>query len=192
MKLINRAEELRGLGEHWRNRGAQFVVIYGKRRIGKTFLLKAFSERRPHIYFLADKTTETENLKALGKAVGAYFKDSLLTKNGFKDWYDFFEYLKLRLKRKTIVAIDEFPYLAESNKAISSIFQKGWDETLSKLPVFLILCGSSIGMMESETLAYKAPLYGRRTAQILVKPFSFLDAWQFYPKRNFGKFLEIY
>ena len=192
MKLIGRADELATLDEHWRKKGSQFVVIYGKRRVGKTSLIKAFSEHHHHIYFLADKTTESENLKALGKTVGKHFEDSILTKNGFKDWYDFFEYLKQRVSEKTIVAIDEFPYLAEGNKAVSSIFQKGWDETLSKLPIFLILCGSSIGMMESETLAYKAPLYGRRTAQMLIKPFPFLDAWNFYPKHNFDKFLEIY
>jgi len=192
MKLINRVEEIAGLESCWKKPSAQLVVIYGKRRIGKTSLIQAFGERHHHIFFLADKTTEPENLKALGRAVGKHFEDSLLVKNGFRDWYDFFEYLKQRVKTKTIIAIDEFPYLAEGNKAISSVFQKGWDETLKKLPIFLILCGSSIGMMESETLAYKAPLYGRRSAQMLVRPFSFLDAWNFYPKHDFGKFLEIY
>lgn len=192
MKLINRVEELSGLEAHWKKQASQLVVIYGKRRVGKTSLIQAFSQGHHHVYFLADKTTESENLKALGRAVGKRFEDSILMKNGFKDWYDFFEYLKQRVKTKTVIAIDEFPYLAEGNKAISSVFQKGWDETLSKLPIFLILCGSSIGMMESETLAYKAPLYGRRTAQILVRPFSFLDAWNFYPKHNFAKFLETY
>ncbi|OIO39630.1 MAG: ATPase [Candidatus Omnitrophica bacterium CG1_02_49_16] len=192
MKLIDRVEELSGLEIYWKKRASQLVVIYGKRRVGKTSLIQAFSQRHPHIYFLADKTTESENLKSLGRAVGKHFEDSILTRNGFKNWYDFFEYLKHRVKTKTVFAIDEFPYLAEGNKAISSVFQKGWDETLSKLPIFLILCGSSIGMMESETLAYHAPLYGRRTAQILVRPFSFLEARNFYPTYDFAKFLEIY
>ncbi len=192
MKLINRLDELAGLEEYWKKKATQLVVIYGKRRVGKTSLIKAFAQPKPHIYFLADKTTESENLRLLGAAVGKYFKDTLLGKNGFKDWYDLFEYLKHHVKEEMVFAIDEFPYLAESNKAVSSMFQKGWDETLNKLPIFLILCGSSIGMMESETLAYKAPLYGRRTAQILVKPFSFFDAWNFYPDLDFEKFLKIY
>lgn len=192
MKLIGRSDEIATLQEHWNEKGSQLVVIYGKRRVGKTSLIKAFSEHHHHIYFLADKTTEHENLKALGTAVGKRYGDPIVSKNGFRDWYDFFEYLKQRTSEKTVIAIDEFPYLAEGNKAVSSIFQKGWDETLSKLPVFLILCGSSIGMMESETLAYKAPLYGRRTAQMLVRPFPFLAARDFYPARDFGKFLEVY
>ena len=192
MKLINRIDELAGLEEYWKKKDAQLVVIYGKRRVGKTSLIKAFAQPKPHIYFLADKTTETENLKLLSAIIGKYFKDTRLEKNGFKDWYDFFEYLKQKVTEKLVLAIDEFPYLAEGNKGVSSIFQKGWDETLSKLPVYIILCGSSIGMMESETLAYKAPLYGRRTAQILVKPFSFFDAWNFYPDLDFDEFLKIY
>ena len=192
MKLINRVEELAGLEEYWEKRDAQLVVIYGKRRVGKTALIKAFAQPKPHIYFLADKTTEAENLKLAGKAVGKHFNDALLEKNGFSEWYDLFEYLKQHAQKKLVFAVDEFPYLAEGNKAVSSIFQKGWDEILSRLPLFLILCGSSIGMMESETLAYKAPLYGRRTAQILAKPLSFFDAWNFYPHRGFDEFLRIY
>ena len=192
MKLINRIEELEGLDGYWGKKDAQLIVIYGKRRVGKTSLIKAFAQLKPHIYFLADKTTETENLKLLSVIVAKYFKDTRLEKNGLKDWYDFFEYLKQNVKERLVLAIDEFPYLAEGNKGVSSIFQKGWDEILSKLPVFFILCGSSIGMMESETLAYKAPLYGRRTAQILIKPFSFFDAWNFYPDLNFEEFLKIY
>jgi len=192
MKLINRLDELAGLEEYWKKKEAQLVVIYGKRRVGKTSLIKAFAQPKPHIYFLADKTTESENLKLLGATVGKYFKDTRLEKNGFKDWYDLFEYLKQHSKEKLVFAIDEFPYLAEGNKAVSSMFQKGWDETLSKLSIFLILCGSSIGMMESETLAYKAPLYGRRTAQILVRPFSFFDARNFYSDLDFDEFLRIY
>ena len=192
MELINRTEELAGLEEAWKKKGAQLVVITGKRRVGKSSLIKAFAQTKRHIYFLADKTTESENLKLLGSAVGKVFKEPLLEKNGFKDWYDLFEYLKDHAKQKLVFAIDEYPYLAEGNKAISSVFQKGWDETLCKLPIFFILCGSSIAMMESETLAYKAPLYGRRTAQILVKPFSVLEAWNFYPDKNFETFLRIY
>lgn len=192
MRLINRMEELAGLEGCWKKKGSGLVVIYGKRRVGKTCLIKAFLEHKPHLYFLADKTTGTENLKLLSAIVGKYFKDTRLEKHGFSDWYDFFEYLKQNVKKKLVLAIDEFPYLAEGNKGISSIFQKGWDETLSRLPVFFILCGSSIEMMESEALAYKAPLYGRRTAQVWVRPFSFFDAWKFYPGSDFDEFLKIY
>lgn len=90
------------------------------------------------------------------------------------------------------MAIDEFPYLADGNKGISSIFQAGWDEYLKDTPIYLILCGSSIGMMEQETLAYKAPLYGRRTGQIFVRPLPFSEARKFFPHYNFEEALKAY
>ncbi len=193
MKLINRTEELKVLEGYWKEgTSSHLVIIYGKRRVGKTTLIHGFAQGKPVIYFLADKTTERENLKQLGKRVGEFFQDPLLVKNGFHDWYEVFEYLKLHVKERIIFALDEFPYLVETNKAISSIFQKGWDETLKKLSVVMILCGSSIGMMEEETLSHRAPLYGRRSAQIFVKPFSFFDAWKFFPHLNFEEFLNVY
>lgn len=90
------------------------------------------------------------------------------------------------------MVIDEYPYLVETNKAMSSIFQKGWDEILKGLNIFLILSGSSISMMESEVLIHKSPLYGRRTGQILIKPLSFRESWDFFPDKDFDEFLSIY
>ena len=94
-----------------------------------------------------------ENLKNLGRIVGQKFNNIILTENGFRDWYQFFDLLKESLKKSQykniIIAIDEFPYLYSSNTAIASIFQKGWDEILKEIPVFLIICGSSISMTGS-------------------------------------------
>lgn len=192
MKLVNRVEELAGLEEAWHAKGAQLVVMYGKRRVGKTSLIHAFVQRKPYLYFLADKTTESENLKRMGQVVGKFFHDAFLEHHGFTDWYELFDYVQQHVTQHMVFAIDEFPYLAESNKAVSSIFQKGWDEQLKRLPLFVILCGSSIGMMERETLAYQAPLYGRRTAQLFVKPLTFFDAWDFYPDVACEAFLNIF
>jgi len=101
MKLIGRADELAALGA-LEGEGLPVRSYLWQRRVGKTSLIKAFSEHHHHVYFLADKTTESENLKALGKTVGKHYEDSILEKNGFKDWYDFFEYLKQRVSEKTI------------------------------------------------------------------------------------------
>lgn len=192
MKFIDRERELDALERFWGEKEAQLIVIYGKRRIGKTELIKQFIKAKPHIYFLAQKINEYENLKLLGEAVGEFLDDEILKRKGFENWKWVFEYLRKYIKKRTVLVIDEFPYLAEANKGISSIFQSGWDEYLKNNPIFLILCGSSIAMMEEEVLSYKAPLYGRRTGQIFLKPFSFYLASRFYPGLSFEHRFELY
>ncbi|NOZ69889.1 MAG: AAA family ATPase, partial [Deferribacteres bacterium] len=192
MEFVDRERQLRALEKSWQGKEARFVVIYGKRRIGKTELIKQFVKKKPHIYFLAQKINEHENLKSLGEVVSEFFDDEILRRRGFENWKWFFEYLRNRIKKRLVLVIDEFPYLAEANKGISSIFQAGWDEYLKNTPVFLILCGSSISMMEEETLSYKSPLYGRRTGQIFLKPFPFSVARRFYPYLSFERCLELF
>ncbi len=192
MRFINRAEELKSLNAKWKENKPHFVIIYGKRRVGKTELIKQFIKDKPSIYFLADKRTELEQLKELGRIMGDFFKDSLLKDRGFTEWIEVFKYLKERNKSRFILAIDEYPYLVEGNKAISSLFQKGWDEYLKDQNVLLVLSGSSIAMMESETLIHQSPLYGRRTGQILVKPLSFKESRDFFPTKDFDEFMDIY
>jgi AAA+ ATPase superfamily predicted ATPase len=191
MTFIDRERELGALQKFWKGKEAQLIVIYGKRRIGKTELIKQFIKERPHVYYLAQRINERENLRFLGDAVGDFYKDDILKSTGFQEWRWFFEYARKHIRKRTLLVFDEFPYLAEANKGISSIFQAGWDEHLKNIPVFLILCGSSIGMMESEVLSQKAPLFGRRTGQIFLKPFSFADASKFYPSLNFDRCLEF-
>lgn len=192
MKFINREKELHYFEEKWQEGISQLLIVYGKRRVGKTELIKQFLNNKPAVYFLADRRPESQQLKILGKKVGEYFHDPLLSKSGFSDWDILFEYCQVHIKKPLALVIDEFPFLAENNKAISSIFQKGWDEYLRHLPITLILCGSSISMMEKETLAYKAPLYGRRTGQLFIAPFSFFEARNFFPGKTFEEFLEFY
>lgn len=192
MQFINRERELSALKKFWQEKNAQLIVIYGKRRVGKTELIKQFIREKPHIYFLAQKINEHENLKLLGEAAGEYFDNDILKRKGFENWKWVFEYLRKNVKERTVFVIDEFPYLAEANKGISSVFQSGWDEYLKNTPVFLILCGSSISMMEDEVLSYKAPLYGRRTGQIFLKPFPFFEAKKFYPNTSFARCLGLY
>lgn len=197
-KFVNRVTELNELEERYKTKNAEFIVIYGKRRVGKTELIKKFFENKPHIYFLADKRSDNDQLKELANKIGEYFHDSFVSRNGFSDWISVFEYLKEKLKErryeneKLIFAIDEFPYLVHSNKAIASLFQKGWDEYLKETNIFLILCGSSIGMMEKEALSYKSPLYGRRKGQMMIQPMKFAEMMQFFPKIGIEKGIIFY
>ncbi len=188
--FINREKELETLSEAYKDSKAQFVVVYGKRRVGKTELVKKFFKSIPHIYFLADKAPEKEQLRMLSEKVGLLYKDDFLLSRGFGNWYEFFTYIKD--KDRVVLAIDEFPYLIEANRAVPSIFQKGWDEGLKDSGIFLILLGSSIGMMETDVLDYKSPLFGRRTGQLLIEPLSFWHAKKFFPRMSDEDFMFIY
>ncbi len=192
MKFINREIEIKALKDRWAKGSSQFIIVYGKRRIGKTELIKQFIKGKEAVYFLADKRTSLEQLRELGQIIGDMFNDDILKSRGFENWLEVFNYIKKHKKGKFIFAIDEYPYLVEADRSISSVFQKGWDESLKDTGIFLILSGSSIGMMESEALTYKAPLYGRRTGQILIKPLLFKEARKFFPKKDFDEALSIY
>jgi len=191
MKFIDRVSELQFLERKYKESGAQLIIIYGKRRVGKTELVKQFFKDKPHIYFLADRTSSFYQLKEISEKVGAFYEDTFLQERGFGNWIQVFEYLKRR-KGKLIIVVDEFPYLIETDRAIPSLFQKGWDEHLKDSEIFFIILGSSISMMETEVLSYKAPLYGRRTGQLLIEPLRFRDCCQFFPKRSFDEWIALY
>ena len=160
--------------------------------MGKTELIKQFSRGQNAIYFLADRRTTKDQLKELGQIMGRHFNDEVLSKNGFVEWLDVFKYLRHNVKEPLIFAVDEYPYLVETDSATGSVFQKGWDEYLKEVPVLLVLSGSSIAMMEDEALSYKAPLYGRRSGQVLVQPMDFSQSQQFFKGLGFEEFLSIY
>jgi uncharacterized protein len=185
VEFINRKAELSILERDYKAKAFQFIPVYGRRRIGKTRLIQEFIHGKEAIYFLADSVSESEQLKSLGRTIGEYFGDTILRDAGFKDWYQLFSYLKEKRRKRLVFVIDEFPYLVNSNPAISSIFQKGIDEYLKETVLFLILMGSSIGMMEKEVLYYKAPLYGRRTGSLEVREMDFHALREFFPSKEF-------
>ena len=191
MRFVNRESEVKFLNEKWLEESAQLIIIYGKRRVGKTEISIQFTKDKPHIYFLCERISERKQLSKFTAAVGEYFKDEFLPAEGFKDWETAFKYISNR-KEKLVIIIDEFPYLVETAPAIPSTFQKAWDLYLKNSKVYLILSGSSISMMEETALFHKSPLYGRRTGQFLIKPFRFKEAKDVFPGKNFEEILSIY
>jgi uncharacterized protein len=174
-QFVNRQQELEWLEKNYQKKENNFLIIYGRRRIGKTELIKQFIKDKQHIYFLAGTKPDKENISELQTIMADFLKDDIFNKIQFAGWEELFKEFIKNLKKTIIVTIDEFPYLIEGNKAIPSIFQKIWDEILKDKKIMLILCGSSIGMMETQVLGYKSPLYGRRTGQWKLKPFKFKD-----------------
>lgn len=194
VELIDREEETAFLEEAYAESSSQLIILYGRRRVGKTYLLQHFMKSKNHAYYLCTKGNEAEQIRLLSRMVGECFGDTALILSPFSDWRALFIYLHEKAqKEKFLLVIDEFPYLINANSAITSIFQKYWDEYLSKTKMMLVLCGSSIAMMESEVLAHKSPLYGRRTGQWKVKPMDFENSLKFFPKgHSIGEAVRIY
>ena len=191
--FVNRQQELRFLDEHYRTKEAELVVVYGRRRVGKTEFTIKFSSNKPHIYFLADERPETELIQELKQRMSLYLQNESFAKLAIKDWIELFgEFTKWNRNTHTIIVIDEFPALIEANHAIPSIFQKIWDQNLKNTPTMLILLGSSVSMMETEVLNYKSPLYGRRTAQWKLEPLKIHHLKQFFPNYNLETLIRVY
>ena len=177
MKFIGRKEELNTLEKEFRRDGS-FVVIYGRRRIGKTTLIKEFIKDKQAFYFLATEEVESQSMKRLAGVVARVTGNSMLQRVTFTDWLDLFrEIANYRPEEKKVLVIDEFPYLVKTNAAFPSILQNAWDEILKDSNVMLILCGSLISMMQKHALSHDSPLYGRRSAQIRLKPLPFTDLY---------------
>lgn len=177
MKFIGRQNELSKLDAEY-SRDSSFVVVYGRRRVGKTTLIKEFLKKKTAFYFLATEELESQSMKRLAGVVARTTRNSLLQRAIFTDWMDLFQVIaEYRPGEKKVLVIDEFPYLVKTNPAYPSILQNAWDEVLKDSHVMLILAGSLIGMMQKYALSYDSPLYGRRTAQMRLMPLPFTDVY---------------
>lgn len=191
-KFVGRKEELLVLEREYK-RGEGFVVIYGRRRVGKTTLIREFIRGKDAFYFLATEELERENIKNFTRGLARYSGREYIAGASFNDWEGVFEeFVRCRSKARKVLVIDEFTYLIGVNPAFASIFQKIWDTILRASGVMVILCGSLTGMMTRHVLSYSSPLYGRRTAQIRLAPLSFAEAAGFFPGRSFEDKVLLY
>lgn len=188
--FVNRGRELEFLERKWVESGAQLIIIYGRRRIGKTMLIKEFLKGKKGIYFLATADSMGENVKELAEKFA-----ELTGKGYFREVSDFgrlFLYFGDEIKNERVaIVLDEFQYLMNLEPGVLSVLQKVWDEVLKDTKIFLVLCGSSVGMME-RTLEYKSPLYGRRTGQWKVEPFDIRAMAEMFPERSIEELVKIY
>ncbi len=192
-RFINREKELEFLDKEYNKPGSSFIIIYGRRRIGKTALIKKFIENKPALYFLATEEMERENIKNLQHLIANFTNNPLLKRGTSFTWDDLFIAFKdYNKETKKIIVIDEFQCLVKINKAFSSIFQRIWDNHLKDENIMVILCGSLISMMESQTLTYSSPLYGRRTGQIKMKQISFSRYGEFFEDKTTNELIEFY
>ena len=190
-QFYNRANELQFLEERHASGKPELLIIYGRRRTGKTALIREFLGKKNGIYHLCTKDSIGENIRSLASKVADHLgKDHL---RSLDSWDAIFSALADAKPGRIPIVLDEFPYLIELDGSIPSQFQHLWDERLSKDDrIFLILCGSSLSIMEAEVLAYRSPLYGRRTGSWKVTPFTPADMRQVFPKLDIGTFVCLW
>lgn len=181
-KFVNRIKEREFLEKEYNKKDSSFIVVYGRRRIGKTALLSEFIKNKDALFFLATEESETENRNAFTKKVAEYTNNQLLENAKISDWETLFTYLaSFEPNKRKLIIIDEFQYIGKSNPTFISRLQKIWDTVLKNSDIMLILCGSLINMMYDQTLSYSSPLYGRRTGQLKMKQISFKYYNEFFP-----------
>ena len=179
--FIGREKELATLDRLYASDKFEFVVMYGRRRVGKTALISHFIQNKNAIYFVGVESNSQQNLDNLSSSLFEYVTCSV-SDSSFRTYQAALEYVfQLAEKERLVLAVDEYPYVARAAKSLASTLQLLIDKYKDKSKLMLILCGSSMSYMEDHVLAYKAPLYGRRTAQMKLLPFDFADTCKYFP-----------
>lgn len=182
--FIGRENELNTLNRLYNSDKFEFAVIYGRRRVGKTALINEFVNDKDNIFFTGVETNAKQNLDNFSSCIMEY-NTGLATGASFNNFQAALEYVfELAKTKRIVLVIDEYPYVARASKSLASTLQLLIDKNKDTSKLFLILCGSSMSYMEDHVLAYKAPLYGRRTAQFKIKPFEFSEVCRYF--KNFS------
>ena len=178
--MIGRREELAFLKDLYDSDKFEYLVMYGRRRVGKTTILQEFSKSCNSIFFPAREKNDALNLEDFSKVIQYHFDDNFIA--SFKSWQEAFNYIDTKADKRICIIIDEFPYIVEENLSVKSILQHAIDHKFKENKnIFLILCGSSVSVMESDIMGKKSPLHDRQTSSLEIKPFDYLESSAFFP-----------
>lgn len=178
-----REEELRTMNRRYEKGRFECIVIYGRRRVGKTALINEFCKGKPTVYFSALNSSSQENLEALSKAIYTCQNPDSASAPTYRSYADALDAITaMAAEKKLVFVIDEYPYLAKAEKSISSRLQHIIDHSWQNSQLYLILCGSSMSFMEYQVLGYESPLYGRRTAQFKLQALTYREMTVFHPE----------
>lgn len=190
--FVGRERELDTLNHLYQSDQFQFVVIYGRRRVGKTALINQFIRDKKAIYCMGVESNSKQNLEYFSKNIMEY-NTGVYANTSFLSFQAALEYVfQLAQEERIVLAIDEYPYIARSSESLPSTIQMLIDKYKDTSKLMLILCGSSMSYMEDHVLAYKSPLYGRRTAQMKIQPFDFFDTCRYFQNFSEGDKALIY
>lgn len=196
--FVGRKAELKALNSMYEKDSFQLAVVYGRRRVGKTTLIDEFVRNKPTLFFTAQQKSSVQNLQAFSREV--YIAFGLPSDTGaFSSWSSALSFIAQKVIEREdagepplVLVFDEFPYAAETDPALPSIFQIAIDREFRSTRLRIILCGSNEGFMESEVLGRKSPLYGRRTMQLHIRPFDYLDAAAMLPDSSAADYVRYY
>jgi len=193
IRFVNRDYEMSLLNDEWKKNQAQFIVIYGRRRIGKTALITEFTKNKDGIFYIAEDINKKVQIDDFKEKLASFFDDDLLRTLEISEWKDLFSYLEkiIPKDKKIYITIDEFSYFIKNDPALASALQKFWDQFLRKTNIFLLVSGSIFGLMSKKILSASSPLYGRRTRDILLREIRFQHACEFL-EMPFEDKLQIY
>jgi hypothetical protein len=192
-KFYCREDELGKLNARYDNGDFECIIIYGRRRVGKTALINEFCRDKPTIFFSALNTTGEENLESLSKAIMNFEKPDIVSVPVYRDYDSALDEITDLAKNERIVfVIDEYPYLAKAKPAISAMLQHIIDHKWCNSKLFLILCGSSMSFMQNQVLGQESPLYGRRTGQFKIEALDYRETAVFHPELSLTDNALIY
>lgn len=191
--FIGRKDELKFLEERYQSKEGQLIVLYGRRRVGKTETLRFFCKGKPHVFYSCTECTDEQQLSAFSERMLRTGMPASQYLSTFSSWEQAIRsVLELPGSQKKLLIIDEFPYMVKANNQIPSILQNLWDQILKDSSVMIILCGSAMSFIEKEILAEKNPLYGRATGILKMQEMSFYDAIQFVPNYSPEDKIAVY
>ncbi|MDN7024150.1 ATP-binding protein [Methanoculleus sp. FWC-SCC1] len=192
-EFVDRETERALLEEEWRKGGGRLIILYGRRRIGKTRLVTEFIRGKEGILHFAEDTAPQIQIRRLQEEMARFFADTLLGSLELATWDQLFTYLAQKpLPERRYLVIDEFTYLIKNDPAILSALQKAWDTALAESNWCILLSGSMLGLMTDTALSYTSPLYGRRTRDMLLGPLRFADARKLLPSFSFQDALKAH
>lgn len=177
--FFGRAGELEALQDAYESPTAEMAIIYGRRRIGKTALIRKFCEGKSVFFYTARAWKDDFQLIEFSQAVDAFIRNP---QQRFLDWPAALRALANQpCASRQVIVIDEFQYIAKERPSFLSELQVLWDEELSRKNILLILCGSAVSFIAKEVLGAKNPLYGRARTIMKVRPLAFQTTAQFVP-----------
>ncbi|HRU99763.1 MAG TPA: ATP-binding protein [Ruminococcus sp.] len=181
--FIGRKQELQFLEDKYNSKNGQLVVLYGRRRVGKTETLREFCRNKPHVFYSCREISDKLQLRSFSEKL---LNEKIPAASYIKEFADWEAALRCIIDlpyedKKKLLIIDEFPYMCKNNESIPSILQNLWDEIFKDENIMIVLCGSAMSFIEKELLAEKNPLYGRATGIYKMESMGFYDAAKFFP-----------
>ena len=187
-EFVGRSTELRLLAQAFESPRSALIPIYGRRRVGKSELVLRFLAGKPGVYYLGQQSPAGLQVREFLAEAGRALDMPLLAELRAGDWRQALrtvagQWTAAHPGSKLVLALDEFQWIAAASPGLLSALQHCWDrEWKNAGSVMLLLCGSYLGFMEREVLGKASPLFGRRTAQIHLQPFGYLEAARFHPR----------